>query len=74
MPKVTAVAMTTSYVITLTGTGFSFLSADFLPVVIFANVSADVVTIVSDTSITAQFNLGIPVTTSTALKPVLLFN
>lgn len=70
MPSVSNVAMTDSNTLTFTGT--NFLTSGYDGKVIFAGVKADSVIVASDTSATALFNMGIPLTT-VAQAPQLMF-
>jgi|TARA_B110000285_G_scaffold124314_1_gene140308 hypothetical protein len=55
----------------LNGTGFQFSPSDTTANVTFAGVSADSVTVDSDTQVTATFNMGVPIGTS--VKPRITF-
>lgn len=69
-PTVSAVTLTSSTQIDVTGT--SFPTSDFEAVVIVLGVESDSAVINSDTSITATFTAGVPVS-SLAFTPSLRF-
>jgi hypothetical protein len=64
-PTLTAVAVTDSSTLTLTGSGFSNLSA-WTPSASFRGVVSDSGSISSDTEVTVTFSGGIPVTNEAA--------
>jgi hypothetical protein len=65
------VAITDANTITFTGTAFDF-SGDYAPKAEFVGIQADTVTVVSATSVTAVFTLGVPISINASI-PVLSF-
>jgi len=63
---VSAIAKASDTTITITGAGFSAYTGSSSPLFRFASIKADSVSVASDTSATATFNNGIPLTSGTA--------
>lgn len=64
-------ALTDANTITFTGTVFDF-SGDYTPKAEFVGIQADTVTLVSATSVTAVFTLGVPISVNATI-PILSF-
>ena len=62
---VSAISKTSDTIISITGSGFSAYSGSSSPFFKFASIKADSVSVASDTSATATFNNGIPLTSGT---------
>lgn len=72
IPSVYSISKIDDYNVKMTGVLMTSFP-DHDPVLVFANITADTVSIVNATYATATFTNGVPLTTA-ALKPVLYFN
>lgn len=60
-PRISSAIITDLNTISFIGTGFEFLNSTYTPKSKFNGIEADTVTILSSTSATAVYNLGVPI-------------